>query len=101
MTPYRAPLLEPWAVQAALGRRRGGKAKLPFKQLLHSITRREDACALFKSLLALCNDVGLLAEEYDPRAKRMLGNFPQAFSHVGLISTALNLNRVEGPYPRA
>jgi GH15 family glucan-1,4-alpha-glucosidase len=57
--------------------------------------RREDACALFERLLALCNDVGLLAEEYDPRAKRMLGNFPQAFSHVGLISTALNLNRVE------
>ena len=51
--------------------------------------RREDACALFKRLLALCNDVGLLAEEYDPRAKRMLRNFPQAFSHVGLISTAL------------
>jgi GH15 family glucan-1,4-alpha-glucosidase len=57
--------------------------------------RREDACALFERLLALCNDVGLLAEEYDPRAKRMLGNFPQAFSHVGLISTALNLNPVE------
>src|SRR5258708_230103 len=55
--------------------------------------RRKNACALFKRLLALCNDVGLLAEEYDPRAKRMLGNFPQAFSHVGLISTALNLNR--------
>ncbi|MDN5849373.1 MAG: glycoside hydrolase family 15 protein, partial [Nitrococcus sp.] len=40
---------------------------------------------------AIRNDVGLLAEEYDPRQKRLLGNFPQAFSHVGLINTAHNL----------
>jgi GH15 family glucan-1,4-alpha-glucosidase len=59
--------------------------------------RQAEARALFDRLLALCNDVGLLAEEYDPRTGRMLGNFPQAFSHVGLISTALNLGRVEGP----
>jgi GH15 family glucan-1,4-alpha-glucosidase len=54
--------------------------------------RFDDARALFERLLALRNDLGLLAEEYDPRACRMLGNFPQAFSHVGLISTAINLD---------
>jgi GH15 family glucan-1,4-alpha-glucosidase len=55
---------------------------------LHLIGRTEDARELFERLLALRNDVGLLAEEYDPRAKRMLGNFPQAFSHVALVNTA-------------
>jgi GH15 family glucan-1,4-alpha-glucosidase len=59
--------------------------------------RQAEARALFERLLALCDDVGLLAEEYDPRAGRMLGNFPQAFSHIGLINTALNLSRAEGP----
>jgi GH15 family glucan-1,4-alpha-glucosidase len=53
--------------------------------------RREEACALFERLLGLANDVGLLAEEYDPRARRQLGNFPQAFSHLALINSALNL----------
>ena len=60
--------------------------------------RREEARATFERLLGLCNDVGLLAEEYDPVAQRLVGNFPQAFSHVGLINTALNLSPVEeGP----
>jgi GH15 family glucan-1,4-alpha-glucosidase len=59
--------------------------------------RRQEARALFERLLALRNDVGLLAEEYDPRAKRLLGNFPQAFSHVGLINTAHNLVLPKGP----
>jgi GH15 family glucan-1,4-alpha-glucosidase len=59
--------------------------------------RHTEGCALFERLLGLCNDVGLLAEEYDPRTGRMLGNLPQAFSHVGLINTALNLSRAEGP----
>jgi GH15 family glucan-1,4-alpha-glucosidase len=59
--------------------------------------RRPEAHAIFDRLIALCNDVGLLSEEYDPRSKRMLGNFPQAFSHVSLINTALNLFRAEGP----
>jgi GH15 family glucan-1,4-alpha-glucosidase len=54
-----------------------------------------DARVLFERLLALRNDLGLLAEEYDPRAGRMLGNFPQAFSHVGLINTAIKLASVE------
>jgi GH15 family glucan-1,4-alpha-glucosidase len=58
--------------------------------------RRDEACALFEQILALTNDVGLLSEEYDPAERRMLGNFPQAFSHVGLINTALNLERSRG-----
>ena len=53
--------------------------------------RDADARALFERLLSLRNDVGLLAEEYEPRAKRQLGNFPQAFSHVALVNTAFNL----------
>lgn len=53
--------------------------------------RRDEAEALFARLVSLCNDVGLLAEEYDPEASRFLGNFPQAFSHLALINTALNL----------
>ncbi|CAN5708080.1 glycoside hydrolase family 15 protein [soil metagenome] len=59
--------------------------------------RYTEARDLFERLMALRNDVGLLSEEYDPRTGHMLGNFPQAFSHVGLINTALNLNRHEGP----
>jgi GH15 family glucan-1,4-alpha-glucosidase len=54
--------------------------------------RYDDSLALFEHLLGLCNDVGLLAEQYDPPAKRMLGNFPQAFSHVGIINTAMRLH---------
>jgi GH15 family glucan-1,4-alpha-glucosidase len=50
--------------------------------------RRAEGEALFERLHALCNDVGLLAEEYDPRAGRMLGNFPQALTHMALINTA-------------
>ncbi|MFJ2057400.1 glycoside hydrolase family 15 protein [Streptomyces sp. NPDC087908] len=53
--------------------------------------RREEARALFERLVALCNDVGLLAEEYDPVTDRQLGNFPQAFSHIGLVGTAFAL----------
>ncbi|HEX6999002.1 MAG TPA: glycoside hydrolase family 15 protein [Gammaproteobacteria bacterium] len=59
--------------------------------------RRDDAEALFERLLSLRNDLGLLAEEYDPRVRRQLGNFPQAFSHVALVNTALNLARAHGP----
>ena len=61
------------------------------------IGRYEDAKTLFEHLLTLRNDVGLLAEEYDPVAKRQLGNFPQAFSHLSLINTARNLLSVNGP----
>jgi GH15 family glucan-1,4-alpha-glucosidase len=59
--------------------------------------RHDDACRLFERLLAVRNDVGLLSEEYDPDNRRLLGNFPQAFSHVALINTAFNLVSVEGP----
>jgi GH15 family glucan-1,4-alpha-glucosidase len=62
---------------------------------LELLGRRDEARELFEHLLSLRNDVGLLAEEYDPRAKRQLGNFPQAFSHVALISSAYNLSERE------
>jgi len=55
--------------------------------------RRDDAVRIFERLLDIRNDVGWLSEEYDPVAKRLLGNFPQAFSHVGLVNTAFNLSR--------
>ena len=54
----------------------------------------QDARELFERLLALRNDVGLLSEEYDPRTRRLVGNFPQAFSHVALVNSAFNLTRV-------
>jgi GH15 family glucan-1,4-alpha-glucosidase len=57
--------------------------------------RRADAVRLFERLLSLRNDVGLLAEEYDPHLRRQAGNFPQAFSHIALLSTAFNLGRVD------
>ena len=59
--------------------------------------RRDDARKLFERLLTLCNDLGLLSEEYDPAGKRLLGNFPQAFSHIALVITAHNLDRAEKP----
>ena len=60
---------------------------------LHLSGRSEEARALFERLLALRNDLGLLAEQYDPRSKRMLGNVPQAFSHVALVNTARILSQ--------
>jgi GH15 family glucan-1,4-alpha-glucosidase len=59
--------------------------------------RQAQAQALYERLSGLCNDLGLLAEQYDPAGKRMLGNFPQAFSHIGIINTALNLHRAQCP----
>ncbi len=58
---------------------------------LYLMGRHDEARALFERLLGLCNDLGLLSEEYDPHAGRLVGNFPQAFSHVGLVNTAVNL----------
>ncbi|MGH9895183.1 MAG: glycoside hydrolase family 15 protein, partial [bacterium] len=55
-----------------------------------------EARTRFEHLLSLRNDVGLLAEEYDPNTNRMLGNFPQAFSHLGLIASAYNLQPDRG-----
>ncbi len=59
------------------------------------IGRRDDAVALFERLLAVRNDLGLLSEEYAPIEKRLLGNFPQAFSHTAIINTAANLAEIE------
>ncbi len=59
--------------------------------------RMADARQLFERLLTLCNDVGLLSEEYDPGAGRLLGNFPQALSHIALINSAFNLNETVKP----
>jgi GH15 family glucan-1,4-alpha-glucosidase len=59
--------------------------------------READARAIFERLLGLANDVGLLSEQYDPAARRLTGNFPQAFTHVSLINTACNLAGLPGP----
>jgi GH15 family glucan-1,4-alpha-glucosidase len=61
------------------------------------IGRVDDATALFERMLELCNDVGLLSEEYDAGAGRLIGNFPQGFSHIGLVNTAFNLVKAHGP----
>ncbi len=63
-----------------------------FASCLHWIGEKEKARAFFERLLALRNDLGLLAEEYDPKNKRQLGNFPQAFSHLAIITTAYRLS---------
>ncbi|MFF5755360.1 glycoside hydrolase family 15 protein [Streptomyces longwoodensis] len=63
---------------------------------LHMTGRTKEARELFERLAGLANDVGLLSEEYDPVAGRHLGNFPQAFSHIGLVNTALTLFADEG-----
>jgi GH15 family glucan-1,4-alpha-glucosidase len=61
------------------------------------LDRKDEAHRLFKRLLALCNDVGLLSEEYDPRTGHLLGNFPQALSHIALINSAFNLSEPAKP----
>ncbi|GGJ37943.1 glycoside hydrolase family 15 protein [Streptomyces brasiliensis] len=63
---------------------------------LHLTGRTQEARELFDRLVGLSNDVGLLAEEYDPESDRQLGNFPQAFSHIGLVNTALTLFGTDG-----
>ncbi len=65
----------------------------------HLLGRKEEACELFKRLLNLRNDLGLLSEEYDPHDKRQLGNFPQAFSHVALLAAARILDGGEQTVP--
>ena len=59
--------------------------------------RRDEARELFERLLALCNDVGLVSEEYDTRLRRLVGNFPQALSHVAIVDSACNLTHAKGP----
>jgi GH15 family glucan-1,4-alpha-glucosidase len=63
------------------------------------IGRKEDSIALFERLLAIRNDVGLLSEEYDPVKKRMLGNFPQALSHIALVHAAFTISGQWTPEP--
>ncbi|HZZ29000.1 MAG TPA: glycoside hydrolase family 15 protein [Pirellulales bacterium] len=64
---------------------------------LNAMERRDEAIALFERLAKLTNDVGLISEEFDPAAKRFLGNFPQAFTHVALANSAFNLWKPSGP----
>ena len=64
---------------------------------LQLLGRHDDARRLFERLLSIRNDVGLLSDGYDIRQKRLAGNFPQAFSHVSLINTAMNLSSWEAP----
>jgi GH15 family glucan-1,4-alpha-glucosidase len=63
--------------------------------------REPEAEALFERLLSLRNDVGLLSEEYDPKARRQVGNFPQAFSHLALVNTALSLHNKDAATKRS
>jgi len=64
---------------------------------LKPLGREQDAKRLFECLLEIRNDVGLLAEEYDPRSKRHLGNFPQALSHIALINAGFEFMKASGP----
>lgn len=89
---------------ATLGQADGGVDGLPGHQgtfiactfwlvdALANTSRRDAAPMLFEQLLALRNDLSLLAEEYDTSARRQLGNTPQAYSHVGLINAARHLS---------
>ena len=67
---------------------------------LHGIGRHDEATELFERLVALSNDVGLLAEEYDPSIGRQVGNTPQAFSHLALINAARHLSGARSAAPR-
>jgi GH15 family glucan-1,4-alpha-glucosidase len=58
--------------------------------------RHEEAVELYERLLSLRNDLGLISEEYDPERKRLVGNFPQAFTHIGIVETAFTLGRANG-----
>ena len=58
---------------------------------LKAIGRQDDARALFERLITLCSDLGLFSEEYAPKRKRLVGNFPQAFSHIALVNAAFDL----------
>jgi len=87
------------ALRRRATRRRGRVPALTFwlADNLALLGRRREGEALFTRLLSLRNDVGLLSEEYDTGARRLVGNFPQAFSHVGLVNTAANLAQTRSP----
>ena len=84
-----------WMVSASL-MPTGEASQLP-PRLLPSAPTLDHYRDLFERLLALRNDVGLLSEQYDTRAGRLVGNFPQAFTHVALVNSAFNLTRSEKP----
>jgi GH15 family glucan-1,4-alpha-glucosidase len=67
---------------------------------LKAIGREQDARKLFNRLLALRNDLGLLSEEYDVERKRLVGNFPQAFSHIALVNAAFDLEHAKEEHHR-
>jgi GH15 family glucan-1,4-alpha-glucosidase len=64
---------------------------------LELLGRHDEAHALFERLLGVPNDLGLLSEEYDPAEQRLLGNFPQAFTHLALVNSAFNLGHYHAP----
>jgi len=68
-----------------------------YADALELLGRHGEAVRVFERVLEIRNDVGLLSEGYDPRAGRLVGNFPQAFSHIGMVNTARNLSRPGGP----
>ncbi len=67
---------------------------------LIGLGRRDEARAIIERLIGICTDLGLVSEEYDVQAKRLVGNFPQAFTHVALVNTLLSYTRGEGPADR-
>ena len=68
-----------------------------FRYQVVLLGRKDDARRLFERLLTICNDVGLLSEEYDPKTGQLLGHFPQALSHIALINSAFNLDEEKSP----
>ncbi len=90
---------DPAEVETGLGHDEGAFIACSFwlADAMVLLGREDDGCRLFKRLLDLRNDVGLLSEEYDVPSMRLVGNFPQAFSHVALINTAYNLMRSDKP----
>ena len=90
---------DPAVFEDGAGRKEGAFLACSFwlADALLMIGRAEDARRLFERLLAIRNDVGLLSEQYDPKAGRLIGNFPQAFSHIALVNTAQNLSRAVKP----
>jgi GH15 family glucan-1,4-alpha-glucosidase len=90
---------DPAVFEDGAGRKEGAFLACSFwlADALLLIGREADARRLFEQLLAIRNDVGLLSEQYEPQARRLIGNFPQAFSHIALVNTAQNLSRAVKP----
>ena len=91
-----AGLLPSWQGSVRFGGRELG-ATPPHRRVGTGMVMVPEGRQLFARLVSLCNDLGLLAEEYDPVQQRQVGNFPQAFSHIALVNTAHNLTRLARP----